>query len=385
MSDSPHTGADPLLNLPRLSRRHARLAMRLRRAGNSLQSLLDELAALLGTLPRLSEVDVIPRSSGLKRPGAIAQLSWPRLGTRIGLGLEPSLAHAIVDRLLGFDRTGPEHKHQVSPIEWGVLGFVVARLLDRLADSPGPFGPWDLHVDRVGPEPFLSDGLGPIVTLAWPISVGPVDGVARLWVPEMLVGLALVDEPPPPPINADPSGRLGSLVCLVRVDLGVVSIAGGAPVLEEGQPLPIQTPGGPLGGTPETPSGPISLVLGGVEEPEPLTLLAALGPAPEGGLRITIRSLTFRNHRPPESLAVPDATPPPTVPPGDLPADLVVELSRMSLPLARVADLKPGDMLDLPRSPHDPVSITSGGTLVARGSLVQLDDGLAVKITRVFT
>lgn len=389
MSTSPNdtgSGPGPLGELPRTSRRHARLARRLRRSGPTLGPLFDELGAMLGALPKADEVDVIPRASGLRRPGAIAQLSWPRLGSRVGLGIEPGLAHAIVDRLLGFDRAEPERKLQVSPVEWGVLGFVVARMLDLLAAVPGPLGPWDLYIDRVGPEPFPPDGLGPIVTLAWPIRVGPASGVVRLWVPEMLVGLALVDEPAPPPIDPDPAQvvrRFGALSVTVRVELGSIDLDRGAPGPAEGDVLPIQTADGPLLGTPELPAGPVVLVLGDAdgERREPLAMLADLGPGPEGP-KLVLTSLTFPNQGAAEPPAMTPSTDLPVA--ADTPVSLVVELSRKSLPLARLADLKPGDVLDLGRSADDPVTITSGGTLVAQGTLVQVDEGLGVRITRVF-
>ena len=257
--------AEPLGDFPRMARRHARLAMQLRRSQIVLRPMLDELERMLGTALRLDEVDVIPRPSGLKRPGAIAQFSWPRLGSRLGLGIEPSLTHAIVDRLLGFDRSEPEHKLQVSPIEWGILGFVVARLLNRLAETPGPIGPWDLYLDRVGPEPFAPEDLGPIITLAWPLHVGPVAGIARLWIPEVIVALALLDDPLPPSIDHSPAElvfRFGTLNISGRIEVGTVSPPGGREGLSENLVLPISTAEGPLGGTPLAPEGPAILILG---------------------------------------------------------------------------------------------------------------------------
>jgi flagellar motor switch/type III secretory pathway protein FliN len=373
--NDPESEPDPLSLLPRRSRRHTRLAARLRRSEATLRPLLDELEAMIGASIVLNEVDLIPRASGLKRPGAIAQCSWPRLGTRIGLGIEPSLAHAIVDRLLGFDRKEAEHKLQVSPIEWGVLGFVVARLLDRLAESPGPFGPWDLSLDRVGPEPFPPDGLGPIVTLAWPLRVGPVHGVVRLWVPEMLLGLALVDEPPAPPIT-DPAamvGRFAGLRVPVRVVAGTVTPADGRSHPLEGEVLPLSPPEGLPDDEPDAP--PVLLVLGEGNDPHARALALGRRSEPDGS-SLTILSLIPRS---PEASAMPDA--PATTNP---PVGLAIELGRLHLSLAQVADLRPGDVLDLGRSADDPVLITSGGDPVARGTLVSVDGGLGVRITRLF-
>ncbi len=68
----------------------------------------------------------------------------------------------------------------------------------------------------------------------------------------------------------------------------------------------------------------------------------------------------------------------------DLPVTFSVELGRVSLPLGRLAELKPGDILDLSREPGAPVDLTSRGRLVARGELVEIDDELGVRVTRVF-
>ena len=67
----------------------------------------------------------------------------------------------------------------------------------------------------------------------------------------------------------------------------------------------------------------------------------------------------------------------------DLPVTLTVELGRINLPLSRLADLKPGDLLELGRHSREPVELTSNGRLVARGELVQIDTELAVRITNV--
>jgi flagellar motor switch protein FliN/FliY len=77
-------------------------------------------------------------------------------------------------------------------------------------------------------------------------------------------------------------------------------------------------------------------------------------------------------------------TPSETDAPADIPVTLTVELGRVSLPLHRLADLKPGDVLELGRHAHEPVELTSGGRLIARGELVQVDTELGVRVTQVF-
>jgi type III secretion system YscQ/HrcQ family protein len=77
--------------------------------------------------------------------------------------------------------------------------------------------------------------------------------------------------------------------------------------------------------------------------------------------------------------------PPPTQSaPADIPVTLVVELGRVNLTLSRLADLKPGDVVELGRHSREPVELTSNGKLVARGELVQIDTELGVRVTNVF-
>ncbi len=70
--------------------------------------------------------------------------------------------------------------------------------------------------------------------------------------------------------------------------------------------------------------------------------------------------------------------------PADVPVTLVVELGRVNLSLRRLADLRPGDVVELGRHSREPVELTSGGRLVARGELVLIDTELGVRVTSIF-
>ena len=69
---------------------------------------------------------------------------------------------------------------------------------------------------------------------------------------------------------------------------------------------------------------------------------------------------------------------------GDVPVTLAVELGRVNLTLSRLADLRPGDVVQLGRHSREPVDLTSAGRLVARGELVKIDTELGVRILSVF-
>jgi flagellar motor switch protein FliN/FliY len=137
MADSD---AGPFGMLPRVSRRQLGLERRLARwsADGGLPAPLDWLQQETGCSISLDKPEILAHTSGLRRAGLVAQLTAPRLATRLALGIEIPLAHAIVDRLLGFDRPFAESRLQLTPVEWGVWTFVILRALDSLASSEVP-------------------------------------------------------------------------------------------------------------------------------------------------------------------------------------------------------------------------------------------------------
>lgn len=384
----PSVDAGPLGVLPSLNRRQLRLERRLGLDGSKHGpgGVLAGAANLLGEELDAERFEIQWRGAGLGRAGVIAQMTWPRLSTRVGLGIEPPLAHALVDRLLGFDRLPAEGRLQVTPVEWGILSFVMARALDRLEESPGPFGPWDLALDRVGPDPFDPTGLGPIVTWRWRIRLGHAVASARLWLPESLLDRWLVDEPSTPRAPhslakyADLSSEWTALAGSISMPKGLGRLRPGLLLLIDGSPL---------AGTPATLEGPIELTQ---DEPDCRSSFRARALPESHGSRLILESPLRREPRPRESLAMPTpadsisaqgSQPGPAATP-DVPATLVVELGRVNLPIHRLAELKAGDVLELGRHAREPVELTSGGRLIARGELVQVDTELGVRVTQVF-
>ena len=196
----PGAGREPFDWLPRLSARQSgceRWLAGWTRDGR-LPSALEWLEVGCGGAVAVDRPEIFWRASGLNRPGMIAHLTVPRLQTRLAIGIENALAHAVVDRLLGFDRAFAESRLQLTPVEWGIWTFLILRALDGVdsstaADRPPapdegrPFGPGDLRLDRAGPDPFDPTGLGAIVTVRWGVRIGSVAGSVRLWIPEFLV------------------------------------------------------------------------------------------------------------------------------------------------------------------------------------------------------
>ena len=375
--DVPQADAGPLGPLPFLSDRQLRLERTIstRRLLERLEPVRGWLVELLSGNFILSSPEIVDRPSGLGRPGVIAQFAWPARSLRFGLGIETRLAHALVDRMLGFERAPGEERLQVTPVEWGVLTYVIAGGLARATA-----GAWSgIVLDRVGPDPFLADGLGRLVTMRFALGIGADTGSLRVWLPVSMLpdersDFGHLD-------NESLLGRLGGLAGQLRAVAGSVTLSRGLGRLRSGGVLPLD--GSPLRGTVASPEGPVSL-----EGPhrEGRIAFAAEAVPLSGGGRLAIRSgPTFESlPREPIPVNAPNEPGPGSVSPADLPVTLTVELGRVSLPLSRLADLKPGDVVELARHAREPVELTSNGKLVARGELVLIDTELGVRVTHVF-
>lgn len=66
---------------------------------------------------------------------------------------------------------------------------------------------------------------------------------------------------------------------------------------------------------------------------------------------------------------------------GDMPVPVVVELGRVELTADEVLCLRPGQLLELGRSPMDPVDLVVNGRLLAKGELVEIEGQLGVRIS----
>jgi flagellar motor switch protein FliN/FliY len=166
--------------------------------------------------------------------------------------------------------------------------------------------------------------------------------------------------------------------------------------LRVGGVLPISDSG--LSGSPASPAGSADLVLD-LEGIEGRYRIPARPVPGSGGRLVRVEDRPRREPGPREPILVPVKEPPtmsqPTAPTGppsaagdasplDVPVTLTIELGRVNLTLSRLADLKPGDVVELSRHSRAPVELTSNGRLVARGELILIDTDLGVRVTNVF-
>lgn len=418
---------EPFDRLARVSGRQVRLERWLAAVTRDgrLPPALEWLELGCGGAIAVDRPEVLWLASGLNRPGMIAHLTIPSLTTRMAVGIENALAHAVVDRLLGFDRALAESRFQLTPVEWGIWTFLILRALDGLdrraaADrssspdqggAPGVgVGAGTVRLDRAGPDPFDPSGLGSIVTIRWGVRIGTVSGSVRLWMPETLVREWTGPSGPAPsarsfiaartatgessgPVSTDARAELASIW---RAEAGTVVMPHGLRRLRAGGILPLAA--SRLAGSPASPAGAVGLVLD-LDGSEGRYVISARPVADSGGRLVQVADRPRREPRPREpvlvSLKEPSTMSQPTAPAGpsppaadapplDVPVTLTVELGRVNLTLSRLADLKPGDVIELSRHSRAPVELTSGGRLVARGELILIDSELGVRVTSVF-
>jgi flagellar motor switch protein FliN len=63
-----------------------------------------------------------------------------------------------------------------------------------------------------------------------------------------------------------------------------------------------------------------------------------------------------------------------------VPLTLVVEIGRLQMPLDKLLQLQPGNVLELPIHPEEGVYLVLNGKKVAKGELIKLGELLGVKI-----
>jgi flagellar motor switch protein FliN len=413
--------AGPLGWLPRLTHRQLGLEQRLSRWANDggLPHPLDWLRQDIGAPIVIDRPEILWRASGLGRAGLVAQMTAPRLATRMAMGFEIPLAHTVVDRLLGFDRSFGESRLQLTPVEWGIWTFLFLRALDSFDREPGldsrtsiqtapivALG--EIFLDRVGPDPFDPTDLGSIVTVRWPVKIGDIAGSARLWLPESVVSFW-----PAAPVRSgdgdafwgarpesvdrstESSDRVarGDLAGSWRAEAGLVTLSQGLKRLRIGGVLPLSE--SRLTGTPASPSGRVDLRVD-LDGEETGFRIPTQPVADSRGRLVRLLAGPLREPRPRDPIVAtksenqPMSQPSassgtaPALGPLDVPVTLTVELGRVNLTLTQLADLKPGDVLELNRHSRAPVELTSNGRLVARGELILIDTDLGVRVTNVF-
>ena len=64
----------------------------------------------------------------------------------------------------------------------------------------------------------------------------------------------------------------------------------------------------------------------------------------------------------------------------DITLNMTVELGRVPITAEEVVSLKAGQVIDLGRVPGEPLDLSVGGKIVARGELVEIEGNLGVRV-----
>lgn len=67
----------------------------------------------------------------------------------------------------------------------------------------------------------------------------------------------------------------------------------------------------------------------------------------------------------------------------DIDMKVTVELGRTRMKVREILDLAPGSVVELGKSPSEPVDLMVNGVLTARGEVVVVDDHFAIRITKL--
>ncbi len=69
----------------------------------------------------------------------------------------------------------------------------------------------------------------------------------------------------------------------------------------------------------------------------------------------------------------------------DIDMRVTVELGRANMKIREIMNLSPGAVVELGKSPAEPVDILVNGVLLARGEVVVVDEQFAVRITKLLS
>jgi type III secretion system YscQ/HrcQ family protein len=349
----------------------------------------------------------------LGEPSFLTVLAPGALKSRMVLEVELALAHNLVDMLLG----GAGETVGLRPltdIEEGVMSFVVLEALKALAPSLEPTVP-RLRLESVARTvDEVAAKLGEdelVLVIQANITVGPNTGMVRLVIPSSVMGAAdesrgnsekrvrLLED-------AKANRRLLSTVrTWLRAEIGQAEIASSdlAYIRVKDVVLMDALTARPDRG--ESGTATLRVGLGSsrvgaevfVEDGQYKARIKdfvigepafqrVLPQADEAGQRARSESdeafTNPENEMPPESEGdALDAN----KPEGgellaDIPLQLAVELARVPVTADEVVALKVGQVIELHRSPGEPVELSVNGKVVARGELVEVEGQLGVRV-----
>lgn len=381
--------------------------------------------ALLARLKELFEGEVklqvdylhVVRPKELRRylsdPTVLAALVPAAHKPRGFLELEPALAHAAIDQLLG----GAGESVAIRPlteIEEGVISFMVIETLKSLAPEITPGLP-RIRLDgmaRSVEDVFSALAEEPhVAVVQLKAALGETSGYLRLFIPESV--LAMTNPPVGAPARRARTAsyaqrhlkRLAGVKTWLRAEIGRAQVAaadlagldqGDVVLVDE---LSCRAHAGEAG------TARLKVGMGRVGYLDAEVALedghfqAKVTGISYGQETLESRGPSERDEEAAESLLEGEAGDPEHTDPfrrvggmdvsetnegaellNDIPLQISVELSRMPVTAEQVVSLRVGQILDLGRVPGEPVDLSVNGKVVARGELVEVEGHMGVRI-----
>lgn len=364
--------AYPWQELPRWSRSEAALSGRMAELvrDTDLGRARDVLAGLLEVDLQLAPGRVGATTSERLAPElapSLVAIALEHAAGRLALELEPALALAIVDRVLGGEGTVPAAPAPLSAVEEGVLAFVAGRSCVGTECVVA-----DVFGTREGLAAWL--GEGPIACWGLHVSLGARWAPLRLWAPErtLLRAKTSVGGPPPPGLGDVPVG--------LAVRVGRASLpAGEVAALAVGDVLLPDELGCVRGPQGVPTAAELSLVSGGGAALVRLTraggdwivsgLERAASPRATGPVEAVMTESRDESVGTGELAVV-----------AELPVEVSLELGRIELRVSELAALVPGRVISARLPVGGPVELRAGGRVLAVGELVDIEGELGVRV-----
>lgn len=348
----------PFDRLPRLSRADADARGRHARGPLTALSRGAEASGEWLGLPVRLEVDGAPARPSSTLDPTLAALLEDAAGTRAALLLDPAIALLIVERIVGGD-VEELVDAPLSDLECGLLAHAISRWL---REGGSRFGVAAVLTSGAA----LAEALGARDSLLrWPLAlrIGAARGNAALVIAEH----APVEDAPvtlPACLAAAP---IELAITAGRAELDartVASLEPGDVVVPDGCSLRVED--GVLSGRVRLESGRAAWLctLAG----DALEMIHGELCAPSSAAEVSVKSA--------EDDALLERM-------GGTKVTLVVELARLTLPLAQLAALAPGEVLRADTPIGEPVVLRAGDQVIAEGELVDVDGELGVRITRL--
>ena len=315
-------------------------------------------------LPRLSRADADARGRPARVPArpppaidpTLAVLLEDAAGSRAALLLDPAIALLIVERIVGGDIEELVDA-PLSDLECGLLAHAVSRWL---REGGSRFGVAAVLTSGAA----LTEALGARDALRWPLAlrIGAARGNAALLIAED----APAEDAPATLPACLASAPIDLAITAGRAELDartVASLEPGDVVVPDSCSLRVEN--GVLSGRVRLESGRsawVSMLTG-----DALEMIHGELCAPSSAAEVSVKSA--------EDDALLERM-------GGTKVTLVVELARLTLPLAQLAALAPGEVLRVNTPIGEPVALRAGDQVIAEGELVDVEGELGVRITR---